>query len=304
MRIRATLSICFAALTLSGSALALIESKVCEDDSDCGEDGVCEKAQWVDGCEPAEDGDTSHCNSEPQIADTGYCYTPPPTCESDEDCGEYLTCQQSNDGVCWADTDGNSGCSEPDPNAPKYCAQATITCEDDSECPREFECLTAPVACLDIYCPDDPDCGCSAPTHKECQPRVIECEDDSACPEDWMCLGGGTFDCGGATDPDSTDSDAAERIAPDCQSSAKGQCYPAEWNSGSTTTGDDLVGESETDNAPGGSAPPRSSDDDANAKANSGGGCSVSRVPSSGGWLLGLLAFPLLALRRRRSASA
>src|SRR5690606_8284034 len=148
MHIRATLPICFAALTLSSFAFA--EAKICEEDSDCGEGGVCQKDMWTDGCAPAEDGDTDHCSSEPMTSETGYCYTPPPTCDTDEDCGEYLTCQQSNDGVCWADTDGNSGCTEPDPNAPKYCAQGTTTCEDDDDCPRAFECLKAHGACVDI----------------------------------------------------------------------------------------------------------------------------------------------------------
>lgn len=314
MRIRATLSICFAALTLSGFAFA--EVTECEHDAECGANGVCQKDMWADGCTPSEDGNTDHCNSEPMTAETGYCYTPPPTCENDAQCGEYLQCIPSDDGVCWADSNGNSGCSEPDPDAPKYCGQATVACDNDGDCPREFECLAAPGECLLIPCAEDePDCGCSSPTHKECQPRAIECENDSECPEDWMCFGG-AVDCGASdngADGDNGDnsdsaesgdgSDVGELIAPECDSSLKGQCYPTEWNSAVGTAGGDVAsGDSSGESNDGGGGPRTSSDGESSTA--SAGGCSVSRTSSSGSWLLGFLMFPLLAVRRRRGGSA
>jgi MYXO-CTERM domain-containing protein len=304
MRIRTTLSICFASLTLSGFAFAKVTE--CEENSDCGENGVCQKDMWTTGCGPSEDGNTDHCSSETMTAETGYCYTSPPTCDTDAECGEYLQCVQVNGAVCWADSDGNSGCTEPDPVAPSYCSQSTLICEDDSECPREFECVDAPGGCLDIVCPDeDPGCGCYESAHKECQPRAIECEDDSACPEAWMCLGG-IADCGDSRSGSGLDvevSDSSDSEAPECAADLKGQCYPVEWTSPGTAGGDLISGDASGEDASAKGSPGTESNGES-GEASSGGGCSVNRVPSSRSWLLGLLALPFLALRRRRSMSA
>src|SRR5688572_17066086 len=136
---------------LFGSTAAFAQSGECGEDADCAEGQVCEKGMFVPGCDVGPDGDTSDCSSEPQVAETGYCVTPPTPCESDSDCDEYLSCVTQYAGDCAVDSEGNTFCSEPDPGAPKYCSVAALPCEANDECPRDFECVDVTV-CLAISC--------------------------------------------------------------------------------------------------------------------------------------------------------
>jgi hypothetical protein len=44
------------------------------------------------------------------------CYLEPVACEADKDCDDDFTCQDNPEGAdCWASSDGQSGCTEPDP---------------------------------------------------------------------------------------------------------------------------------------------------------------------------------------------
>jgi len=191
----------------------------CASDADCDEGSACEKGRYVNGCNP----DAGECDTTVHEEETGTCVVQPVQCSSDADCGEYLACQASETGACWASSDGQSGCTEPDPDAAKYCAPKSFECEVDSDCPREFECVDQ-VVCPDIACITEP-CEAQCSTEgRQCQPKQIECDDDSACPSDWSCLGTVQYECtgggsssGGSTldDPTETTPEGGEVDAPD-----------------------------------------------------------------------------------------
>jgi len=285
-----------AGLMVSGTAFA--QSGECAADADCAEGQVCEKGMFVEPCEGTVDGgEPADCNSEPQVAETGYCFTPPTPCEANSDCEEYLSCVSSSYGECAVDSEGNEYCSEPDPEAPKYCSFAVMPCETDDECPREFECV-AYSACPAISCMEgDEEClvECEPSDQKECQPKQIACEETSDCPDAWSCQGNVMEECtGGSVDG------GEEPVEPDevtcTQTPTVGSCYPDAYGLIYSTDVVELNGEAEDGSTTGG---PLSGDADG---ASAGGGCSVARGPGrfDATWALGLLlAVPLL--RRRRA---
>jgi hypothetical protein len=242
----------------------------------------------------------------------GACVELPAPCATDDDCGEYLSCQSSDLGECWESSDGESGCTEPDPDAASYCAPAIVACETDDECPRDFECAPSEV-CPAIACTDGDECEqpvCEA-SAGECLPKEIECEDDSSCPTDWSCVDTVDYDCsgGGSSDVDDpgTDGDPPEPdlLIPEemcTEMPATGHCQPDAWDGGfyggfgevsaDAGTGDDLSRD-ESEEATG---------DDDDGSSSDSGGCTVAShgntAPVPFGLVL-LLGAPLLALRRR-----
>lgn len=318
---------------------------VCASDADCASGQTCQKGMYVNPCAvppvaPGEEPvDTPACDSTPQEAETGRCITPPTPCSSDADCEEYLSCVATSDGVCWMDSNGNTGCDEPDPNAPKYCGVASVACDSNSECPREFECVETPTACPAIDCAEDaPDCkiACEPSGVHACQPKKIECADDSACPSDWRCVGnvietcsGGGSGTGGGVDGapgepgTSTPSDpgapapttgpagdSEDLPAPDvpeeriCTTQAAiGYCQPKAYGeTGSATGGDVAYEDGGLTGSDDDAAPGAEPPRDSSAETLSagGGGCSVAYSQTSpAGWALGLLLLAPLARRKR-----
>lgn len=269
-------------LSWSGAAWA----QVCTTDEQCPEGSYCAKGASSPGCS-----DPPNC-PEPDVVEEeqGECVAAPVTCESDAECGEYLSCVESGDGTCWVSSDGDMGCDEPDPNAPKYCAPATITCSSDDECPREFECVARAYDCPAIACAEDePDCvPCQGSATQVCQPKQIACDSDDECPAEWSC--------GSVVTRDPVD-DGREPGSPDAgtstgDSSTARYCSPDAWGGDVYTTGDAASAED-------------SGGDDRGAQSSSSsseGGCSISAGTATGhaGWLLTLLAAGPLAARRRR----
>lgn len=293
----------------------------CASDADCADGTVCEKGMYSNGCGP----DAEPCDDTVYEEEFGRCVVPPTECDTDDDCGEYSACESSDVGVCWADSNGDSGCEEPDPDAPSYCVPAFVECQVESDCPREFECVQNDV-CLAIDCVEGEACSPCEPTGGQCLPKQIECDADSACPSDWTCVarveyecsGGGTepIDGGGSTDEGGADEPVAdpaegERLAPaeeDCvEVVTTSYCQPDDWEGSyygsdggfsraDSGEGDDLAGSN-------GDSEEAASGD---SGETSGGGCSVSAGGIGGrgfSWLL-LLGAPLLLARRRRSIDA
>lgn len=162
----------------------------CSSDADCATGYECIKGMSSPGCNPSENG--GQCPDPTPVEDAiGTCERAPVECTNDAGaCPEYLSCLESQDGVCWMSSDGSTGCSEPDPNAPKYCGFQQTTCATAQDCPREFECVESTfTACPLIDCAEGTECPpCEPQTQKQCQPRQIECDDDDACPSGWSCF--------------------------------------------------------------------------------------------------------------------
>lgn len=291
----------------------------CESDADCEAGSACEKGSYTNGCNPEQ----GECDSTVYEEEFGSCVVQPVECSGDSDCGEYSACTSSDSGVCWASSDGSSGCEDPDPDAPKYCSPEVVECESDSDCPREFEC--SPVeSCADIACAPDSDCeqpACEV-TGGQCLPKEIECDDDSACPSDWNCVGTTQWECtgdeptdGGAEPAPVDDPGAADPLPPDdtepayepatscVEVAAVGHCQPEEW--GEVYFASDLDGGEPTSGsgAPKGEAGQDDSSDGEGSQASSdSGGCSVAPGGGQGGtWLWALLLGAPLLLRRRRA---
>lgn len=298
-----------------------LERGQCRSDADCSEGDTCEKKVSVSGCSgsaPSPGGDAiappeEECDSEPVENEIGYCFTPPKTCSSDADCDEYMSCVTNSSGVCWADVEGNSGCSEPDPDAPKYCTVANKACSEDSDCPREFECVQDQAVCPAIACAeDDPDCkvDCDPPETKSCQPKSIPCEDDSACPSDWSCFGNEATSCSGGADMPTEPADPGSSSDPlpseeVCTTEAAvGSCYPNSWSAGEGVV---YASGAEDSSAPSSAGPGgKDGTDETTAESASAGGCSVSAQASPASamsWLLVALSVAPLAFRRRRAIS-
>lgn len=317
--IQKKMTLLFVPTCLLVSATAFGQSGECAEDADCAEGQFCQKAMFVDGCAVAPGEDGSECNTEPQVAETGTCITPPTPCESDADCGEYLACVESPSGDCAVDSEGNTYCGESDAEVVKYCSVAATPCETNDECPRDFECLEVSI-CLAVDCAEgDTECNdaCNASGQKECQPKQIACDDSSECPSDWSCLGNYVESCSGGTSDGSSGSgsgdsagsaDGAEEsdpVAPDevtcTQEPAVGSCYPDAWSGGSYYANDGVL-EAGAEGEPNTTGDSTSSGDSDGARA--GGGCSVARGPRQPDftWALGLLlALPLV--RRRRAVA-
>lgn len=277
-----------AALAWSASAAAT----VCTEDSDCAEGYFCAKGASSPGC------DASGPCPEPDIVEeeAGTCEAAPVPCETNADCGEYLSCVSSSDGVCWITADGDTGCEDTDPNAPKYCALAAIECSTDADCPRDFECVERGGACPEIACVDgDDQCPpCEPAKYKACQPKVIECEKNEDCPAEWSCSSIQTGDepvSDGATDVGSPQPFSS----PPDQSTVARQCFPDAWG-GTGFASDanrDVTHQEDSGAGPGESA---------SSSSSSSGGCSMTPgVVGATPWLASLLLLVPFARRRRRA---
>lgn len=304
---------------------AFAQSGDCREDTDCAEGQFCEKPMYVDGCAVSPDEPATECNSEPQVAEVGYCVTPPTPCEADEECDEYLSCvEESSGGDCAIDSEGNTFCSEPDTAPVKYCGIAATTCETDEDCPREFECASVSL-CLAVDCIEgDTECNsaCTESGQKECQPKQIPCEETTDCPSAWSCLGNVIQNCSGGGEDSSGSGEGSsgsdkgtsegtsgsgegtseEYVAPDevtcTEEPAVGTCYPDAYGGGPVYANDDILEAGGEDGV--GSTNDVTSGESESASA--GGGCSVARGPGRPDvtWALGLLlALPLI--RRRRA---
>jgi len=317
------------------AAPAFGQSAECSTDDDCADGQLCQKSVSTGGCtgtvDPVEgapttpdapDAPPADCTSEPQVAETGYCYTPPTPCESDDECDEYLSCAAAYDtGGCAVDSAGNTTCAEVDPTPAKYCSIASVACATDDDCPREFECSEVMTACPAILCLEgDEDCvdTCEPSGEKYCSPKRIDCADSADCPSAWSCVGnvvetcsgGGAVPSDGATTPgaDPGAGDGSEPVAPEEETctteAAVGSCQPDAWNGDGVYTANDGILEVGGDD---GSANPTSAPADPSGEsesASSGGGCSVgaSNQPVDFAWVLALLA--ALPLVRRRQPAA
>src|SRR5690606_33058263 len=151
--------------------LAIQIGEECSNDADCSDGGICQKDMWTNGCAaPSEDG-AEKCDTTVHESETGFCYIPPEQCESDAECGEYLSCIEESSGSCTGSSDGETICTET--KGPSYCGAASVVCESDADCPRSFECGEAQVICIAMDCPDgEPDCRqCDNEGRKECRPQ-------------------------------------------------------------------------------------------------------------------------------------
>lgn len=252
----ALLATAFFVLSATASAQDAPEGK-CATDDDCPSGGECLKDSWVDGCAPAEDGDTSHCSSEVHESEFGTCYVPPEPCDSDKDCEEYMSCQEGgSDGVCIGDENGDFVCEESE--SVEYCMPEYGTdCEVDDDCPREFECVMHQTACPTIDCVQMEGVECDVPECEpeergQCEPKEIECEGDDACPSGWSCMGTLVYECsgGGGTEiepilpgepTESGGEDDGEPPPTDGDSAGGGETSGGSGNGGST--GDSGSGE-------------------------------------------------------------
>lgn len=169
----------------------------CASDSDCPTDSTCAKNQWSSGCAASPGGEMPECEETSGEDEFGVCVQQPKPCESDEECGEYLSCVTSSTGSCSVSSDGERTCEEV--STESYCGEKTTSCATNSDCPREFECVQAETLCLDFECPEDGgECGtCSAEGERECRPKEIACEMDDECPSDWSCWGAVDYECSG-----------------------------------------------------------------------------------------------------------
>lgn len=313
--IQKKIGLLFIPACLLATPLAFAQSGECREDTDCAEGQFCEKPTYVDGCAVSPDEPATECNTEPQVAEVGYCVTPPTPCDDDAECSEYLSCvEEPSAGDCAVDSEGNTFCSEPDTAPAKYCAVAATTCETDDDCPREFECASVTL-CLAVDCAEgDTECNsqCTESGQKECQPKQIACEETADCPADWSCLGNVTQNCSGGgegssgsgegTSQGSPEGSSEDPAAPDevtcTEEPTVGTCYPDAWNGGPVYANDDVLEAGADDGS--GTEGEVTSGESENTKA--GGGCSVARGPGRPdvSWALGLLlAWPLM--RRRRA---
>ncbi len=331
------------AFLLAPHALALGAQDECMSDADCEDGSACEMSYQSPAC----DGDSpngSSCEDTVEVTGTGYCVVQPQTCEADSDCGEYQGCVSSDSGSCWASSNGESGCDEPDPDAPKYCAPKHEECSQDSDCPREFECVQN-VVCPEIDACFDESCekpACETSEVGECVPKQIECDDSSVCPSDWSCIqgveytcdGGDVTDNGGSSDggppegsgtnssEEETDPEpAAERdIAPEPEAcvtiETQGYCRPDAWGydgySYDLATGGyverDDGGIPTTDTAqpdrPTGDSDATSSGNESASADEGGSGCTVSSHGPSHSGAWGWLLLLGLPFFRRRRANS
>lgn len=104
----------------------------CTTASDCGEGFDCVELinQWCSGS-AGSDGDSASAADDPDgpiiepVAPEENCGSEPSgefmcqaietACETDADCLENWTCEENFAGMCWSDSEGNSGCETPDP---------------------------------------------------------------------------------------------------------------------------------------------------------------------------------------------
>lgn len=321
--------------------LAIQIGEECSNDADCSDGGICQKDMWTNGCAaPSEDG-AEKCDTTVHESETGFCYIPPEQCESDAECGEYLSCIEESSGSCTGSSDGETICTET--KGPSYCGAASVVCESDADCPRSFECGEAQVICIAMDCPDgEPDCRqCDNEGRKECRPQQFDCESDSECPSDWSCFDTLRYECpdgeapprgdageGGGEDGDSSRSADRAAPAPEGGSSGSlplapdegkddvpqcvavavtGSCYPEAWGGGIDLAG----GEADptvSDNEERAATPPIDDDNEQDGAEDSasaeGVGCSVAPASPRGSswWLALLLVLP--ALRRRQTGAA
>ncbi len=287
----------------------------CTSDADCEAGYECIKGMSSPGCDSS-----GECpEPTPVEEEVGSCELAPVECSTSDDCPEYLTCADSQELSCWSDSNGNTGCEEPDPNAPKYCSFREMTCATNDDCPREFECVEhESYGCPAVDCVEGEECNdtCEPTLEKECQPKKIDCSGGAACPSGWSCITVTTgSDCaepapapGGTTDPDAP---ADSGTAPDggCESFAptsESFCAPdilVEHGYASDSGGsaeNDAGGDSTS-----GGAPKPEEPKSPGGKATDDGGCSVAPVLGGSSSIFAplMLLVPFAARLRRRRAS-
>lgn len=257
----------------------------CKADKDCPDGFRCEKSMSVPGCATPPD-----CpDPQPVESETGFCEKAPQSCQTDADCPQFTKCLSSQDSICWADSSGDGGCLETDPNAPKVCAYAPVECQNDAECPANFACTLEPPDCAPIACTPGDECTpppCETSGKQFCEPKAISCQANTDCPADWTCLSMES-DCLREPAAPGTGDDVGDAS---CSSDVVKLCSPAGFSE---------VGEyrASADQAGGNPTAP------AAAPADDDGGCSMPARPASGAGasLLLLAALGLLARSRRSS---
>jgi hypothetical protein len=231
------------ALTLPALSLTEAMAQECTQDADCESGDICQLSGAVGACSVDDQG-TVTCD-EPAEPAVGFCYTPPPSCMSDAECGPFTECVFAEDDTSYStelDCVADMTCppdeepAAPEESAPSegVCAPKQTSCEADSDCPSSFHCETytyevgcvAPAApCAEgEECPEPAPVECDemeAVTQGVCLPNEIECDSDAACPADWRCVeleevscsSGGSVGSSGSSEGGAPEADPVERPA-------------------------------------------------------------------------------------------
>lgn len=173
-----------AALLLVGLTPAGAWANECTTDADCGDGFQCQKAIYAEpGCADPSAG----CAPTEPAPELGWCEPKPITCAADTDCPDFMRCL-AQETLCWANSDGTTGCEEVDPSK-RFCQAVPIACSTSSDCPSSFECTSEPLPCPVYDCAPGTDCGptsCEG-SQRVCTPKPISCETNADCPSSWSC---------------------------------------------------------------------------------------------------------------------
>lgn len=191
-----------------------LEAGECQSNEDCQEGAVCEKAQWVEGCDsPAPADDLSddgtsparpdepestddfadgrepaplppECDTTVHEAEIGRCITPPKACSLDSECGEYERCNKVSVGsTCGGSADGSSGSSDGESPAPADCETESEPAETGTCGPGNFSCESGD------DCPREFECQASGGDSGDgCACVTAPCDCDSTEPERTSCV--------------------------------------------------------------------------------------------------------------------
>ena len=289
-----------AAILAAGNASA----QECASDTDCSSGFTCVKGWSSGGCS-----DPTLCPTPTPVQDpTGWCERAPITCTTDTDCPSFLRCVANQNGTCWVDSNGNTGCDPVDPNAPKTCEYVALTCIANADCPVAFECVSMPVGCPTPDCMPGTDCPipeCLA-SPNQCIPQTISCQADADCPSSWMCQDFSP-DCTTPTEPPPAAVDGgvapnptpAPIPAPDCTNAPViKQCVPPGFGGGASYGSATTAPEAAADRA-GNTATPTASE----IKDGPGIQCAMSHETSGKNlWIaaIGAMAAAVFTARRMR----
>jgi MYXO-CTERM domain-containing protein len=173
-----------AALMIVGLVPTSAWAQECTTDADCGDGYQCQTAVYAEpGCADPNAG----CASSEPPSEIGWCEVKPISCASDSDCPDFMRCL-GQETLCWANSDGTSGCQEVDPSN-RSCQAVPISCNADSDCPSSFECSSVPLPCPVYDCAPGTDCppsNCEG-TENVCTPKQLSCATDADCPSSWSC---------------------------------------------------------------------------------------------------------------------
>jgi hypothetical protein len=176
------------------------DQQSCTIDEDCPEGQVCKGNKCVnESCETRED-----CAPPACVCKEGECTTPPPVCQTDEDCCVGYRC---NFGTCVPENVGcqsDDECKAIDPEYPRC-----VDGECVQECVNDIDCLPGQF-CVDNHCVSR-DCTVeSCPQGQWCDVNDGQCK--PGCDQNSDCIApetcnyqthqcGQTDCCGGACDP-------------------------------------------------------------------------------------------------------